>query len=222
MKKMALVMVVVLALVAGAGAQEFQKGVTAKGVKIGPNISNFSNTGGIFTTKGGLGLGVFATYSLSPHFAIQPELLYMQKGTSWGFFVDVDWPANYLELPILAKVTAWPQKKFQPTLFAGPALAILLSSSITVTYQEETELSVDVKDGMKSTDLGLVLGGGFAYHFRTFALTFDIRYTWGMTDFLDADKINRLAYPDDPNRHVLDENPDSQNENLSVLFGASF
>ena len=217
-----MVVVLVIALAAGASAQEFVKGFTAKGAKIGPNISNFSNTGGIFTTRTGLGLGVFATYSLTPNFAIQPELLYMQKGTAWGFFIDVDWSANYLELPVLAKVTVWTKKKFQPNIFAGPAMALLLSSNIKIEDDGETWLDADVKDGLKSADLGFVLGGGFGLQFSSFALTFDVRYTWGLVDFLDAEKINRLAYPDDPDEYVLREDPDSQNENLSILFGVSF
>ena len=222
MKRAAFVVILIFALATVAGAQEFEKGITAKGVKFGLNTSNFTNTGGLFTTRTGLGIGVFATYSLSPHFAIQPELLYMQKGTSWGFFIDVDWPANYLEVPILAKVTAMPQKTFQPCLFVGPALGILLSSSVTVEYDGETDLDVDVTEGMNSTDFSFVFGGGFALKFTSFTVTLDVRYTIGLTDFLDAQKINALAYPDDPDRQLLYEDPDSQNSCMSILWGVSF
>lgn len=223
MKRVAFVTILVLALAACAGAQEVVKGITAKGVKLGFNISNYTNTGiGVFSTRAGFGFGGFVTYSLSPRFAVQPELMYMQKGTEYGFFGSLTWSADYLEVPILAKYSFPTKGKFKPSFFAGPALALLLSSNVEAEYQGETFLDISVKDGMKSADVGIVLGGGFAYQLRTFALTFDIRYTWGLVNFIDADKINNLASPDDPESYLLDEDPNSKNVNLSFLFGASF
>lgn len=75
---------------------------------------------------------------------------------------------DYLEIPVLLKFNLAPDAKVHPNLFVGPALSVLLNSEVSFINE-----SFDVKDGMKSTDISIVFGGGVDVK----KITFDIRYT---------------------------------------------
>ena len=223
MKNVFIAILLVLTLAVCVDAQEQVRGLTGKGIKVGINISNFSGSEvGMVSARTGFGFGGFLTYNLSPQFAVQPEVLYMQKGTEYDFIATMTWAANYFEIPVLAKYTIPTSGNIKPGFFAGPAVALLLGSSIKVEYEGVTELDWDVKDGLKSTDFGLVFGGGVTYQMTSVSLTFDIRYTLGLTKFIDVEGFNSLEPPDGSEPPVTDEEVDSKNQNLSFLVGVSF
>jgi hypothetical protein len=91
MTRLVLMVVFTLVLATCVSAQDQVSGITAKGVKVGFNISNFTGTGSAVFAKQGYAFGAFLTYNLSARFAIQPEMLYMQKGSEFQLFSTQTW-----------------------------------------------------------------------------------------------------------------------------------
>jgi opacity protein-like surface antigen len=147
--------------------------------------------------------GVFVVFNLSTNIAIQAEALYSSKGAQAS--IPGDWEitasADYLEIPILAKYIITTKGSVKPFFFAGPALALKLASKVKavddgMTYEGDLE-------GIKSTDVGIAIGGGLEIGKN---LTADIRYTLGLTKVIE---IEGVVY-------------DVKNGALSVMIGYCF
>jgi len=158
-----------------------------------------------FESKAGLGLGAYISININQYFAIQPEILYMQKGgqkdMSFAFDigggqlvtadVEMDANLNYLEIPILAKVKVPTGSSITPFFIAGPAFAFNIDAEAEITvsanlngYVEESE-KVDIKDEIKDTDLGIIFGGGAEFGLGAVNIFFDVRYNIGMLNIDD-------------------------------------
>jgi hypothetical protein len=194
---LAMLLVFAVAISAQAGG-----GITAKGIKAGVNIAGVGGKDSDDTHKSRTAFvgGGFLTYAFSPALALQPELLYSQKGHKWdddqGCKGTVKY--DYLEIPVLLKYMFQLQGATTPSLYAGLAPAFLLSA------KEEWENpdggygllltdsgTTDVKDDTKSFDFGLVFGGGIDFAVGSGLLMFDVRYTMGMTKVDDSeDKLD--------------------------------
>jgi hypothetical protein len=135
------------------------------GVKGGVNFSNL-NTDNVADehTKVGFNLGLFAKLPVSETFAIQPEILYSNKGSKLKYdnFVQGEgeyrFNLNYLELPVLAVVNIGPYFN----IHAGPYVAFLSSSNIKDMNDDGTIQGikdVDVKN-FNRFDYGLAAGIG--------------------------------------------------------------
>jgi hypothetical protein len=106
------------------------------GIKGGLNIANVSGTDvppGSKTLTG-FAAGGYLEISLPLLFTIQPEILYSQKGFTYdenvfGTNVKVTAKLNYLEIPVLVKYS-FPVPVVKPSLYAGPAMGILLGAKV--------------------------------------------------------------------------------------------
>jgi hypothetical protein len=170
-------------------------------------------------SKVGFTAGVGFNLPISDKFSIQPELNFVQKGVRIEstvikhFLIDVTYSVNnrmtinYLELPVLAKVSFGSNKNF--FLNAGPSIGIGLNgkSEITTTYtytvntepkSESSTALYKVKFGKKPEedddnikyldnqfDVGIQLGGGVLIAKK---VMLDIRYTFGLTNLMDSEK----------------------------------
>ncbi|UCD83809.1 MAG: outer membrane beta-barrel protein [Deltaproteobacteria bacterium] len=147
---------------------------------IGENIEDFA--GGEPKFKPGICLGASVTYRINNIFAVQPEVLLTMKGTKMEFdsngSTDVDtWALNYLEIPVLAKLSI-PVWSNRPHLFLGPALAIKLDAEREWEYEGNSGKD-DFSEHMEDIDFGLVIGGGLDFELGRGRLSFDTRYTAG-------------------------------------------
>ncbi len=151
------------------------------------------------------GLGACMEIHVSESFTIQPELLYMKKGTVFSeseiieiegvpvtVTMETESKASFLEIPVLVRISVPTEGKVSPFFIAGPAIAFTMSAKdkITLTasamgesYSESEE--VDTKDETASMDIGLVFGGGVDFLLTNFKLSLDGRYTMGMSDLAD-------------------------------------
>jgi len=82
---------------------------------------------------------------------------------------------DYIEIPVLARYSFMPGKKFRPCVFAGPSLSYCMASELEVS-QWPASVTVDISSITHTTDFGVILGAGFSYEVGTGALTLDIRY----------------------------------------------
>ena len=199
MKRLVVTMFAIVLMVTLCSSSVFAGGLTGKGVKGGLNFANFhgEDTEGMnLNSKMGFCAGGFITYSINDVFAIQPEVLFTMKGTKWdtGYGATITYSLNYVEIPVLFRLSMPNQRSVRPSLFVGPYLAIKLSSKATL---ESGGVSVDLDWGedVKTTDFGVVVGGGVDFALGSRPVTVDARYTLGLTSFYEA--------PDDLKNGVL-------------------
>ncbi|MDO7848283.1 porin family protein [Hymenobacter sp. M29] len=158
-----------LALVAGlTGAAQAQD--ISLGLKAGANYASFvgkdaGNQEGLF----GFHAGAFANIGLSRMVAIQPEILFSQKGSKSKDVTDVNSRVNYLDVPLAFHINA-------DGLFfeAGPQVGFLLSSKYNFG-----NVSVDTKDATNSVDFGYLFGLGYQ---RKTGPGIGLRYNGGITN----------------------------------------
>jgi len=161
------------------------------GVKAGLNISNLSGSdAGSPDSKTGFAGGVFFMYQFSNMFAIQPEAYYTMKGAKQkGNFEGYDYTAtlslDYIEVPVLLKLIIPIQgSKINPSIFAGPSIGFNTTHKAKVEVAGQSSES-DMQN-IKSTDFGLVFGGGLGFPMGKNELGFDIRYILGLGTIDDS------------------------------------
>ena len=135
-------------------------GSSAKfGVEGGINLANLNgqNVNDVIASRLGFVGGAFLSLPLGTSLAIQPELLYEQKG---GKFNGNPYQTDYVEVPILLDVAV-----------LGP-LGILLGPSFDANVASQGVIDVN------PTDVGLILGAQLS--FSKFILSG--RYEWGLTE----------------------------------------
>ncbi|HEY6953385.1 MAG TPA: porin family protein [Bacteroidota bacterium] len=152
------------------------------GIKGGVNFANVSGADAApnSKTRTGFAAGAYLEISLPMLFTIQPEILYSQKGfvadeNFFGTPVKVTGKLDYLEIPVLVKYS-FPVPVVKPSLYAGPALGILLSAKAKAEANGQSA-ETDIKDQTTSTDFGIVFGASA----NIAIITVDVRYTLGLT-----------------------------------------
>ena len=146
------------------------------GVKGGVNFATFAQSDiDDYTIKPGVLIGAFAQLNvpLSP-ISIQPELLYAQYGTSAedidaDITINYDITVNYIQVPVLLKLTLGAPGGVSPNIFVGPYVGFMLSSELSVDGAslgiEEIgldikEIVLDIEEAVIESDFGLVIGAG--------------------------------------------------------------
>jgi hypothetical protein len=191
---------------AGAGP-----GDVTLGFKGGLNLANMGGDDISGTdSKTGFGGGGVLDYDFSNTFALQTEVLYMQKGfKEEEFGITAKFNLNYIEVPVLAKIIigAKPGAKALPHILAGPAVAIEVGCNVSGELGG-TSASIDCDDPgvgikTKSVDVGAVFGAGIDILAGAKGkVTFDARYTLGLTNVIDETPT-----------------PSVKNQNISILVG---
>jgi len=187
----------------------FGRKLTEIGLKAGLSIADYKGGWPDTDSQKGFCGGAFITCSINEMFAVQTEFLFSMKGADLGEKVRTDEfgniietssvreVLNYLEIPVLGKLSVLPQSCVKPNLFAGPSFALKLSGKHKVGSQE-TDIEY-----LKDTDYGLVLGGGVDFELGQGQLTVDARYTLGLAK-------------------IYDSGMDVKNRVISVMLGYSF
>jgi outer membrane protein W len=221
-KRLHPLVVVLLICIAGPAAA----GKMSYGAKVGMTLFNITQTPAEWEQeqlfKAGFTGGVFMNYALNENFSIQPELLYTQKGVKgsldlWEEIIVVDLKASfdYIELPLLAKYTFVPEKKFRPFVYGGPAFAYTLGSELTLSAFGFSA-DVDFSDLTHVTDFLFIAGAGFDYPLGRGALLFDVRFQYGFTNvILSGD------FEVDGSTQTIDED-DFKNYGFAFMVGYGF
>ena len=215
------IVIMLLAMISATGAAAAE---TSFGIKAGINMSNASGApegwDDSIEMKTGITAGAFVNFAINENFSLQPELLYTQKGFRSALIdgiIDIDLKVSldYFELPFLAKYAFSADKKFRPTLFAGPSFAYCFGSTLAVSSWI-LSADIDFSSLTHTTDFGIVLGGGFDYETDSGTIVFDARFTYNFTKvILTGDfEING-------DTETIDED-DFQNYGLSFTLGYAF
>ena len=186
---------------AGAGAQEITVG--GKG---GLNISNLSvdspdDPDFGFDSQTDFLVGGFVQFSLGQSFAVQPEVLYSQRGAkSRNDDPAIKLNLNYIEIPLLlmARLTSR-EAPMYPFLYAGPQVSFETRCQVT-GEQDGVSLGVDcdapeLDGGLETakTDFGLVFGGGLEVLYSRLTIQLDARYRLGLTNLNAAEDASEVS-----------------------------
>lgn len=147
------------------------------GIKAGVNlatIDGFNDANASATQRTGVVFGGHMTFGLSPMFAFQPEVLFSMQGTKLHFTAggvssDATTKVDYVQVPLLLRLGNSSKDHASVYAVAGPSLGFLVRAS---------QGDIDIKDNLKSTDVGIVTGVGVSVT----RLQFEARYTWGLMD----------------------------------------
>jgi hypothetical protein len=216
MKKCFLLMAALFLFAWTAQAQVYlipKAGITSSNVNFDQDLPNQkSNTAFV----GGLGVSFPIT---SDNFvAIQPELLYIQKGFRAGNYMSVANTRinyNYLEVPLLLKVN-FGEEMFKAFVNAGPSFGYALGGRFRGDNQDmkvrfgndasTTDITYLNPDNYNRLDIGLQFGIGAGIAAGPGDLTLEARYGIGLTDF-----SNVSGHPDSFNK--------SKNRVIALMLG---
>jgi len=168
--KTILTVVSVLCLTVLAKAQSTD---THFGLKAGLNISSLDVKDGVdFDSKAGVYIGGLAHVHLSPHFGVQPEIVYSQQGGKDG---NDKWNINYINVPVLFQYMTGGGLRLQ----TGPQLGFAVSSKI-----KSGDIEQNISDDVKTVDVSWSLGASYLF---PEAIGIDARYNIGLTNVNDAE-----------------------------------
>ena len=142
--------------------------------------------------KPGVAVGGFATVALAPMLALEMDALYVQKGfkvtgTAAGQsgdvvgVSDVRLELQYIDVPLVAKLSLPSWGGVSPYLVAGPSLGFGLSAK-----QKGFGATVDLS-GLKDVILGGTAGGGVKLGAGPVAFGIEARYQTDFSDLWDID-----------------------------------
>ena len=166
----------ILASFLAAGAAQAQ---TRIGLKAGPQIAtidgkNVDDSEFVW----GYNVGGMLRTTIAPGVFLQPELLFVLKGTG-----DTNTPDNltmsYVEVPIMAKVMLGEAFNLQ----FGPYASLLINSKKGHDNRG---------DYLNNFDYGVGLGLGYTFIDR---ITLDLRYMYGLNEVYEDDIKNALDLP---------------------------
>lgn len=191
MKRLTFAVVLALAL-APLAAPAAHAGM-AFGVKAGLSLSHVNAE--LFDTdnRNGFVGGVYGSFDVGPMLGLQPELLFVRKGAelfstdvviggidfgSVGSTLDVD----YLEIPLLLRISPPEPGPVDLRLLAGPVASIKIDEKISTTGLIGYSLDTDQ---VKTADFGLAVGGAAAIQNGSMRVVAEGRYTFGLTNISD-------------------------------------
>lgn len=166
--KTLLTLVFFLSLFVFAKAQD-----THFGLKAGLNISSLDVKDGVdFDSKAGFHIGGLAHIHLSPHFAVQPELVYSEQGGKDG---NDKWKLNYINIPVLLQYMGGGGFRVQ----TGPQLGFAVSSKI-----KSGDIEQNINSSINTVDFSWSFGASYLF---PEGLGVDARYNLGITNVNEAD-----------------------------------
>jgi hypothetical protein len=170
------------------------------GVKAGMNIANMhgDDIGRVESRIGFCG-GGFVTFGLGDVFAIQPEMLYTQKGWRyeqhdfWAFY-ERTWILHYIEIPLLSKIMIPVKGSVKPNVFVGPYFGVNVGAK--ERWISPLETREDDIANFQDSEFGMVFSAGVDYVLSKGKIGFEGRYTLGLTttseiwDYMKNDVIS--------------------------------
>lgn len=171
------------------------------GGRFGVNASKFGGEDlewqyGATESKVGANFGVFLTIALTDLVALQPEVSWTQKGAEESEpWVTARLKLEYVEVPLLARVTTPWGRLVKGYGVAGPALALRFRCQAELDEERAGRgvSSFDCDDpffqgqlDIKSTELSAVVGGGLGFALGRGQIVADLRYTLGLSSIDDS------------------------------------
>jgi len=133
-------------------------------------------------------VGIFKTYMFSKNFAIQPELLFVQKGLNYSMdfiYDDITYiiRISYLEVPLLLKYKLFNMHSDRFALLAGPYIAYMVNNK-RVREINGAKRKDDMSN-INRIDFGVLTG--LSYDFKLFQSRYvlDLRTEYSLINMMD-------------------------------------
>jgi hypothetical protein len=179
--------------------------VGAKGGLTFANISTDDSDLSSSDTRNGIVAGLFLQIGLGEILALQPEVLYAQKGFSdEEDGVDLTAEFDYIEIPLLLKARFGGESSVRPALYAGPVISFESSCSISgeeggVSAEVDCDLADLEFEDRKTTDFGVAFGGELQFDVSESVVALvDARYALGLSDLAsdiaDAESVKTKVF----------------------------
>lgn len=170
------------------------------GVRGGVVLMTIADLPGELEQQTGLSAGAIATIDGPALLALQPELLYVQKGAAASegrilqspngpvpVVVNREIDVSYLELPVLGKLQVPGVPLITPTLAAGPTVGVTLNSDQEVTIKDQFDRELNppsAPPGLQANaiEIGALVGLGVQARVMGLTLSVSGRYRLGFTD----------------------------------------
>jgi hypothetical protein len=163
----------------------------AQSITVGPrvgatfskiNIEDADDFNDEVKSLSGFQIGAVANIMVNNLFSIQPELLFIQKGMrleDGNEYMKTKY--NYLEVPVLAKVT-FGTEQLHGFVTGGPTAGYAMSGKIDMKMEgEEFNEDIEFEDDDNRFELGASFGVGLGYKLGAGTLNFDVRYGLGLS-----------------------------------------
>ena len=164
-------------------------------------------------------LGAFFSFDLSDHFAIQPEIYYVMRGTRTSAFIDtldkeikLKLKVDYIDIPVLLKFKIPVGNKIKPFLFIGPYMGIRLNARSFYENLFRNPAEVNYNTAIQSQYVGLVVGGGFEFKLKSMKLILEGRYNLGISG------INSASSPV-PKEYITEVSLYPTHRSFVLMFG---
>jgi hypothetical protein len=186
MRSIVTVVVLLLACSGPVSAQRLTKGVRG-GVNLTTTATNGEPDGPPPDWQLRSVFGAFVTWRATSWIDLQPEVLYAMKGAQGEEFdITAKLLLDYLEVPVLARISRGSLHATSWYLVGGPSFGYLLRARTRADFGGATE-EIDVLDEVERFDFGLVVGGGIGFR----RMIVDARYTHGLAD-IDKDASDEI------------------------------
>lgn len=169
------------------------------GIKGGVNIANISTNISEFgdnQSKTGFVGGVYSSFRFgSGTFALQPEILYSQKGFKTEILsIDNKLKVNYIEVPVLFKANIRAGDVVRPALYAGPVFSFETGCDFQVGDLPSVDCDTGDALSRNKTDIGIDFGGNLDFMLGSVVLVLDVRYQLGLTNLNDDEEFPEESY----------------------------
>lgn len=165
------------------------------GLKGGISLANIKSVPETFEgykweTKQGLAGGAFLEIGLPGPFSLQPEVLYVQKGSKISATIeDISFTLkaniDYIEIPLLLKYNLISAGPIVPSIYAGPFVGFNTKAEFVMTAAGYPESREDIKDDIKNTEFGVAFGVGLTNKLGIVKITLDARYDLGLSNIIE-------------------------------------
>ncbi|MEM1348394.1 MAG: porin family protein [Myxococcota bacterium] len=177
-------------------AKDDSAALSGFGLKLGGTLATATSDNSAVTdaqgTKLGFGGGIQVVLGLTNWFAVQPEVLYQNKGTQAEQTLPegaatVTTNLNYIQVPVLASIRIPALRAITPKLFVGPHMAFLLSASERQAFEDSTVTQAVDNSNFSTFDFGFTGGLGVDFKMGGSTLTTELRLERGLLNYLDGD-----------------------------------
>jgi hypothetical protein len=171
---------------------------SAVGVRAGARWSGLETSQDVSSIRTMI-IGGYLGFGITSRLALQFEGVYGTRGAR-GLRLGADVldsgasPArlemDYFEVPVLLRA-AFPYKRVLPSLFLGPYVGFLLNCEIQPAGEDARECDTPEAPQRftpRSTDYGLIIGGGFDVAMGRSTIFLDTRYSLGLNSVESGDE----------------------------------
>ncbi|REL38835.1 PorT family protein [Rhodohalobacter sp. SW132] len=157
------------------------------GVKGGLNFATLSSDDDV-DSRSGFHAGLVLDFSLPMlPLGVESGLYYTQKGaefTEEG--ITITGKLDYIEIPVLAKISVGPPGPFSPHIVAGPYAAYNINSELEAS-SGSASFSEDFSNETTDLDFGGIVGVGADFNFGITKLNVSARYSFGFSNINDTE-----------------------------------